>query len=366
MQESGHRILVAMSGGVDSSVAAALLKDQGHEVIGAFMRNGVKAGTVRGRGQGCCGVEDALDARRVAERLDIPFYSIDLEEAFEGLIGEFVDAYARGDTPNPCIECNRRFKMGALRHLARRLGSPAVATGHYARIVERSGRLAVERGHDGEKDQSYVLFSLDQDALRATRFPLGDLTKAQVRAVARERNLPVAEKAESMEICFVPTGDYRDVLRERRPEVFAKGPIVDQSGRVLGEHGGTALFTVGQRRGLPGGQGRPIFVTEVRPETNTVVVGREEDVRTTRFLVTDGVFTGAPEGPPGTEVTGAIKIRSHHEAVPATITFEGDGAFRVTSGVPLFAVTPGQSAVLYDGDRVLLGGRISREPSHCV
>jgi tRNA-specific 2-thiouridylase len=164
MREPQTRVLVAMSGGVDSSVAAALLMEQGYEVVGAFMRNGVKAGKVRGRGQGCCGVEDALDARRVAERLQVPFYAIDLEDAFEGLISDFVDAYARGDTPNPCIECNRRFKMGALRVLGKRLGAESVATGHYAQIVERGGRLAVERGVDEGKDQPYVLYSLDQES----------------------------------------------------------------------------------------------------------------------------------------------------------------------------------------------------------
>jgi tRNA-specific 2-thiouridylase len=184
--------------------------------------------------------------------------------------------------------------------------------------------------------------------------------------MARRPNLPVAEKAESMEICFVPTGDYRDVLRERRPEVFSPGAIVNQEGKVLGEHGGTALFTVGQRRGLPGGQGRPIFVTEVRPETNTVVVGREEDVRTTTFLVHEVVFSGASEGSVGSSLEGVMKIRSHHDPVAASVTFMGEGKLSVVAHEPLFAVTPGQSAVLYDKDRVLLGGTITRGSGLCV
>lgn len=366
MVEPGTRVLVAMSGGVDSSVAAALLREQGAEVVGAFMRNGIRASRGGSRRQGCCGVEDSIDARRVADRLQIPFYAVDMEEAFQDLIADFVQSYAEGRTPNPCIECNRRFKMGALGRLARRLGARMVATGHFARIVERDGRLAVERGRDGGKDQSYVLYSLDREALEATALPLGDWTKAEVREFARRRGLPVAEKPESMEICFVPTGDYRDLLAERRPDLFAPGPIVDREGRVVGEHRGTALYTVGQRKGLPGGQGRPLFVTALDPAANTVRVGREEDLGRSSFVAGGAVFTGAEEGAPGETVEGAIQIRSRHAGTPARAEFLGGGRFRVTAEEPLAAVTPGQAAVLYAGGRILMGGVIERDPDSWV
>lgn len=356
-----ERVLVAMSGGVDSSVAAALLKEQGHEVIGAFMRNGVKAVPERAHRQGCCGVDDALDARRVAERLDVPFYALNFEDAFSGLIDDFVSSYARGETPNPCIECNRRFKMGALLHLARKLDAEAVATGHYAKVDRVGDRWCVARGTDADKDQSYVLFGLDQDALAHTRLPLGALAKSEVRAHARRLELPVAEKPESMEICFVPTGDYRDILRERAPQALQPGVILDQDDNEVGRHDGTAMFTIGQRRGLPGGQPEPIYVTDLDPRMRTVTVGRKEALRRDRFLVTDATWSGAAQPAVGSTLHGRVKIRAHHEPVAATLTVTGDDALSVVLEEPAEAVTPGQAAVLYDGDRVLVGGWISRQ-----
>lgn len=355
---AGTRVLVAMSGGVDSSVAAALLKEAGHEVIGAFMRNGVKASAERAHRQGCCGVEDALDARRVADRLEIPFYALDYADAFEGLIGDFVDAYAKGRTPNPCIECNSRFKMGSLRHLAHKVGATAVATGHYARIERLGDRFSVAQGRDVDKDQSYVLFGLDQDALSHTLLPLGHLTKGEVREHARRLALPVAEKPESMEICFVPSGDYRDVLRERAPEVFDAGRIVHTDGRDLGEHEGTASFTIGQRRGLPGGQPEPLYVTDLDPATKTVTVGGRDDLLGERFTVSDVTFSGLSPQPAGATVRGDVKIRSHHVPVPGTITFDGDGGFEVALDRPEAAITPGQAAVVYRDGAIQFGGWI--------
>lgn len=356
-----QRILVAMSGGVDSSVAAGLLVEQGFDVVGAFMRNGVKANPARSHRQGCCGLDDASDARRVADRLGIPFYALNFEDAFEELIGDFVHAYAEGRTPNPCIECNRKFKMGALLHLARRLDASAVATGHYARIERRADRWCVAQGADVDKDQSYVLFGLDQDVLEHTRLPLGHLTKREVRRHARRLELPVAEKPESMEICFVPTGDYRDVLRERAGDVLRPGPIVDQSGVVIGRHDGTASFTIGQRRGLPGGQRDPIYVTALDPETATVTVGDKGDLLRTRFVVRDVVWSGEAPPPRGTVLRGRMQIRAHHEPVPAAVTAVGDDTLDVVLDAPVEAVTPGQAAVLYGEDRVLVGGWITRE-----
>lgn len=362
-----RRILVAMSGGVDSSVAAALLAEQGHEVIGVFMRNGIQAEPSRAHRQGCCGVEDSLDARRVADRLDIPFYALDYEDAFEGLIADFAGAYAEGRTPNPCIECNRRFKMGSLGVLARRLEADAVATGHYASLVERDGRFAVRAGLDRGKDQSYVLFSLEQEALQHTLLPLGTMAKAEVREHARRRDLPVAEKAESMEICFVPTGDYRDVVRARRPEAFEPGPIVNREGEVIGHHEGTGSFTIGQRRGLPGGQGEPIYVQDVRPESRTVVVGPRAEAESTRCIIERLTFQAHGPAKAGTEIRGRIKIRSQHEPVAARVVLlEGDRA-EVVMDRAQHAVAPGQAAVLYDAeDVVLMGGWIARAAGHEV
>ena len=356
-----ERVLVAMSGGVDSSVAAALLKEQGHEVVGAFMRNGVKANSDRAHRQGCCGVDDALDARRVADRLEIPFYALNFEDAFEELIGDFVDSYARGETPNPCIECNRRFKMGALLHLARKLEASAIATGHYARVERHGDRWCIARGADADKDQSYVLFALDQEALAHTRLPLGTLVKSEVRAHARRLSLPVAEKPESMEICFVPTGDYRDILRERAPAVLQPGAILDGAGHEVGRHEGTAMFTIGQRRGLPGGQSDPIYVSDLDPETRTVTVGGKAALLRDRFAATNATWSGTPAPAVGATVRGRVKIRAHHEPVPGVLTVTGDDAFSVVLDEPAEAVTPGQAAVLYEGDRVLAGGWIARD-----
>ena len=356
-----ERVLVAMSGGVDSSVAAALLKEQGHEVIGAFMRNGVKANADRAHRQGCCGVDDALDARRVADRLDVPFYALNFEDAFDGLIDDFVKAYARGETPNPCIECNRRFKMGALLHLARKLKADTIATGHYARVERNGDRWCVATGADGDKDQSYVLFGLGQDALAHTRLPLGSLVKSEVRKHARRLALPVAEKPESMEICFVPTGDYRDILRERAPATFQPGKIVDLSGDEVGRHGGTAMFTIGQRRGLPGGQSEPIYVSDLDPETRTVTVGDKAALLRNSFSATGATWSGVSAPAIGSTLRGDVKIRAHHEPVPGVLTVTDDDAFSVLLDEPAEAVTPGQAAVLYEGDRILAGGWIARD-----
>jgi len=360
------RILVAMSGGVDSSVAAGILLEEGYDVVGAFMRNGVASLPGRAHRQGCCGLDDAHDARRVADRLGVPFYVLDFSDAFDELIGEFVDTYVGGRTPNPCIECNRRFKLGALLKLADRLEATSVATGHYAEIVEREGRLRVARGQDVEKDQSYVLFSLGQEALARTRLPLGGLTKREVRDKAHSLGLPVAEKPESMEICFVPTGDYRDVVKERAPHAMSPGKIVHQDGRVLGEHEGTALFTVGQRRGLPGGQQSPLYVMDIQPETGTVRVGPRDAVQVTTFDAEGLVVSGVDEGKPGTSLRGDVKIRAHHTPIPGQVTFLGGGRFRVALDRPEAAITPGQAAVVYGGDEVLLGGWITRPGEQLV
>jgi len=351
-------ILVAMSGGVDSSVAAALLQEQGHRVVGVFMRNGVTADAGRKGHQGCCGIDDAADARRVADQLGIPFYAVNLEDGFGGLIDEFVDAYRKGRTPNPCIECNRRFKFGRLLELAGEIGASAVATGHYARVVRRGDRIAIARGRDDSKDQSYVLFPLEQDVLARARFPLAPLTKPEVRAKARSLGLRVAEKPESMEICFVPSGDYRDLVRRRAPDAAVEGALVSATGEALGRHEGVGLYTIGQRRGMPGGRAEPLYVTGIDPATNTVVAGPREDLLARTFTIGGAVFSGARGDEEGWR--GSAKIRHHHEAQAASARRLPGGAVEITLDEPASAITPGQAAVFYEGDTVLFGGWIDR------
>ncbi len=347
-----------MSGGVDSSVVAALLREAGNEVIGAFMRNGVQAGAGRAHRQGCCGVDDAHDARRVADSLGIPFYAVDLEARFDELIEGFADSYATGRTPNPCIECNRSFKFGALLALADDLGAASVATGHYARIARRNERICVARGADEAKDQSYVLWPLQQAVLARTLLPLGGMTKQTVRAEARRFGLRVAEKPESMEICFVPGGDYREIVRARRPAAFEPGEIVDESGRSLGQHQGIAGFTVGQRRGLPGGQAQPLHVLEVDPSTRRVIVGARSALVASKCRLEGVVWSGVGQLAHGETQAGVVQIRAHHVPVAASAAQDAHGV-QVSFGAPAEAVTPGQSAVLYDQDGcVLFGGVI--------
>ncbi|HYC77911.1 MAG TPA: tRNA 2-thiouridine(34) synthase MnmA [Planctomycetota bacterium] len=350
-------VLVTMSGGVDSSVAAALLAEQGFRPVGAFMRNGVKAGDAAAtHRQGCCGIDDAHDARRVADALGLPFYVVDLEAGFDRLVDDFVEAYRRGRTPNPCIECNRAFKFGRLLALAREIGAGAVATGHYARVVERDGRRAVARGRDLAKDQSYVLYPLSQDALRAAMFPLGELTKAETRAHARRLGLRVAEKPESMEICFVPSGDYRDVVRARAPEAFRPGRLRTRDGEDLGPHEGVAGFTVGQRRRLPGGRPEPLYVTGLDAATDTVTVGPRSALDVRDALAEDVVFSGAA-ATPGATLRGFAKVRHQHEPAACEATILDARRVRFRFDAPVFAPAPGQAVVLYDGDgAVLLGG----------
>lgn len=357
MTAQHERILVAMSGGVDSSVAAALLKEQGHEVIGAFMGNGINAPRQSSR-QGCCGMEDAHDARRVAESLGVPFFVLDLSQRFDELIGNFAASYAAGRTPNPCIECNRSFKFGALLDLARDLGATKVATGHYARLVMHEGRGVLARARDRAKDQSYVLWPLGLETLQQVRFPLGELTKDEVRAEARRFGLRTADKPESMEICFVPGGDYRAVVRERQPEAFVGGEITDLSGRVLGRHEGISGFTIGQRRGLPSGQASPLFVVRIDVAERRVVVGPRGALVAAGCRL-DGLVQGAALGVTETRgIEGYLQVRAHHAPVRARAVVTKDSA-EVEFFEPVDAVTPGQSAVLYDEEeRVLFGGVI--------
>ncbi len=402
-----------MSGGVDSSVAAAMLKEADCEVIGVTMHLW-DYDRVGGNAQfehGCCTVEDRNDARVVAGRLGIPYYVVDFREEFEaGVISNFVSEYMQGRTPNPCVACNSRVKFGVLLDRARELGADYVATGHYARVAldeiageagrigqadqadtageageagqageadqagdaDRAGRLVLKRGVDGNKDQSYALWEMTQDELARTVFPVGMLTKAETREIAERLAPRVAAKKDSYEICFIQDRGHERFLKEWTEHhpvntdeglldigaPIRPGPIVDASGHILGEHRGHPLYTIGQRKGLGLAAGRPVYVVDILPDTNTIVVGDDEDLLSDR-LMADRVNWHLADVPTG-EVRGQAKIRYRQEATPAVITPCGPGAARVDFEHPQRAITPGQSVVFYDGETVL-GGGIIRE-----
>jgi tRNA-specific 2-thiouridylase len=341
------RILAAMSGGVDSTLAAALLIEQGHEVVGGTLRLAdPPPGT------------DLPDPAGAAAALGIPFSSWDLRAEFDRLVvAPFCAAYLAGRTPNPCVLCNARVKFGLLLEKARELGAEVVATGHYARVAPGpDGELRLARGRDRRKDQSYFLFAVARGALTRIRFPLGDLTKAEVRRMARERGLAAAERAESQEICFVP-GDASGAFVASRAAAGAlrPGPIVDGAGRRLGEHRGLAHYTVGQRRGLGLAAGRPLYVVALEAAANTLVVGADADLWRRDLALADANWL---TDEPAAAFRAAVRVRSRHEAAPALLSPAGAGAWRVLFDEPQRAITPGQAAVIYDDDTVLGGGWI--------
>jgi tRNA-specific 2-thiouridylase len=355
------RVLVAMSGGVDSAVAAARLVDAGHDVIGVTLHLWDYPEAGPGSHGRCCAPEDQYDARRTADMLGIPHFTFDRRELFaQAVVEPFVDAYLAGETPSPCAACNRGVKIAELVHLADRLGATAVATGHYARTGRTdAGDPYIREGVDGAKDQSYFLYATPRAALERLVFPLGESTKAEVRREAVDRGLPGATKGESQELCFVGAGAhaYASFVEERARERLRPGPIVDADGRVVGRHDGVHRFTIGQRKGIGVALGRPAFVTAIEPATATVRLGDEGDLAARAAAIDDVVAAPGVELP----LEARVRVRYRHEGAPARIEPVGDPGARsgrITFDVPVRALSRGQIAVFYAGDRVLGGGRI--------
>ncbi|MCS6981744.1 MAG: tRNA 2-thiouridine(34) synthase MnmA [Flavobacteriales bacterium] len=361
MDLADNRVLVAMSGGVDSSVTALLLHRQGYEVIGITMKTWDYATSGGNRKTtGCCSLDDIHDARALAVDLGFPHYILDIREEFgEYIIDNFTNEYLAGRTPNPCVLCNTYIKWNALLRRADLLGCRWIATGHYASVHLINDRYVVSRGRDQAKDQSYVLWGLSQAALSRTILPLGAYTKAEIRAIARQAGYEfLARKAESYEICFVPDNDYRAFLRRRIPDLDKKigpGPFRDSSGKIVGTHQGYPFYTVGQRKGLGLALGYPVYVTRIEPETNTIYIGTEEELRQTTIFVRDYNLIKYKEINEPLRVWA--KIRYKDPGAPATLRKEGN-MLELTFERPVSAVAPGQSAVFYEGDHLVGGGII--------
>jgi tRNA-specific 2-thiouridylase len=370
-----RRVVVAMSGGVDSSVAAALLVRAGHEVIGLFMRHSGEPESTCATGsvsatslpivtaqpshkQGCCSASDAHDARRVADRLGVPFYALDFQDQFGQIVDYFVREYTSGRTPNPCVMCNNWLKFGHLLRYADSVGADAIATGHYARLrpaATPSDSPALLRGRDAAKDQSYVLFGLDRRELGRVLFPVGDYTKDAIRELARELGLRVADKPDSQEICFVPDGDYAALVRRRGGQEDRSGELVTTAGDVLGRHDGIENFTIGQRRGLGVAVGERRYVVRIEPKTRRVVIGERHELARTAVLARDANWL---IDPPAGPLRCQVKIRYQARPVAATVTQHNDGTLHAELDEPQYGVAPGQALVCYEGDRVLGGGWI--------
>ncbi len=353
------RVVVGMSGGVDSSVAACLLKEQGYEVIGVTMQIWQEeAREFQEENGGCCGLSAVEDARRVAARLDIPYYVMNFRKDFqEHVIDYFTEEYLRGRTPNPCIACNRYVKWEALLSRSLSIGADYIATGHYARVARLpNGRYSIRRSAASAKDQTYALYNLTQDQLRRTLMPVGEYSKEEIRRMAEQIGLPVAQKPDSQDICFIPDGDYASFIERNAGKELQKGNFVTSDGRILGQHKGIIHYTVGQRKGLGLALGYPAFVLEIRPETREVVIGTHEESLADSLRVTDVNFMSVEDLTEPRRVF--VKIRYNHKGVWGTIEKTGEDEVTCTFEEPQRAVTPGQAAVFYDGEYILGGGTI--------
>ena len=351
------KVLIAMSGGVDSSVAASLMQQQGWDCIGATMTLYRNEDIGRSSSRTCCSLDDVEDARSVAFRLRIPYYVFNFSEEFRcQVMDRFADAYGQGQTPNPCIDCNRYLKFRHLYDRAALLGCDTIATGHYARIERENGRYLLKKALDASKDQSYVLYMLTQEQLAHTQFPLGTLRKEEVRAIAEAQGFVNAKKHDSQDICFVPDGDYAAFIRRRTGKTYPEGNFVDPEGHILGRHKGIIHYTIGQRRGLGVSGGRPLYVKEIRPEDNTVVLADDCSLYERTAIATD--FNWIALEAPASPIRVQARARYHQPEQDATATVLPDGRVQVTFDHPQRALTKGQAIVLYQGDVVVGGGTI--------
>ena len=355
---ASNKIFIAMSGGVDSSVAAAILVEQGLDCVGVTLKTFCYANQNSSE-KSCCSLDSINDAKNICQKLKIPHYVIDVNSQFkEKVVDNFIREYLTGHTPNPCVECNRHIKFGYLLKNVGAAKEDMIATGHYAQIEKMNSRFALKRGTDISKDQSYFLWGLSQDELSQTLFPLGGLTKEQTREIARQMGLKIAEKIDSQEICFVPDNNYGDFVKAHAAEEIQPGPIFDLSGKHLGNHGGIVNYTLGQRKGLRIAMNRPVYVVKIDAKKNAVYIGNDQDLFKSNVIVDQVNWVSI--SPPNLNITAFAQIRYRHEAAPGKLIYLPDGKVQFCFQEPQRAITPGQSAVFYDTDNksILAGGVI--------
>ncbi len=352
------KIVVAMSGGVDSSTVAAMLKNQGYEVIGITLQL-YDQGSISIRKGACCAGQDIYDAQLAAEKIQIPHYVLNYENIFkQSVIDDFVDSYVRGETPIPCVKCNQKVKFNDLFKVAKDLGADFLATGHYVRKIENSGKVELHKGVDYNKDQSYFLFTTTKEQLEFLMFPLGGFTKEQTRQIAHQHKLTIADKPDSQDICFVPNGDYRSVIVQHKPSAFREGDIVLSDGSIIGKHTGIINYTIGQRKGLGVAHSDPLYVIKIDPKLNQVIVGKKEELKSKSFTIKELNWIADNELNAGEKFSCIVKLRSSGAEVEAEVEYLNDNKAKVFLYNDYLAVTPGQACVMYQGSRVLGGGWI--------